>query len=82
MLLVANIDLLPGDDASVVTAQVQDSQGNPIPLAVENVVKIPGFDWITEVIVRLPDGIGLSQAQVSVNARGVTSNQALIQLSP
>jgi len=83
MLLVANIDLLPGDDASVVTAQVQDSQGNPIPLAVENVVKIPGFDWITEVIVRLPDGLAnLTQAQVSVTARGQTSNAAVIQIAP
>jgi hypothetical protein len=83
MLLVANIDLLPGDDASVVTAQAQDSQGNTFPLAVENVVKVPSFDWITEVIVRLPDGLAnLSQAQVSVNARGQPSNQALIHLTP
>ena len=82
MLLVANIDLLPGDDASVVTAQAQDSQGNTFSLPVENVVKVPSFDWITEVIVRLPDALAnLSQAQVSVNARGVSSNQALIHLA-
>lgn len=82
MLLVANIDLLPGDDASIVTAQAQDSQGNTFPLTVENVVKIPGFDWITEVIVRLPDGLAnLSETQVSVSARGSTSNQALIHLA-
>ncbi|HXM34898.1 MAG TPA: glycoside hydrolase family 16 protein [Pyrinomonadaceae bacterium] len=79
MLLVANIDLLPGDDASVVTAQ---AQGN-IPLKVEAVVKVPSFDWITEVIVRLPDELAnLNQAQVSVTARGQTSNAAVIQLAP
>jgi len=83
MLLVANIDLLPGDDASVVTAQAQDSQGNTFPLTVENVVKIPSFDWITEVIVILPDELAnLSQAQVSVQARGQPSNEALVQLTP
>ncbi len=83
MLLVANVDLLPGDDASVVTAQARDSQGNVYPLLVEGVVKIPIFDWITEVIVRLPDGLAnLNQAQVSVNARGLTSNAAVIQLTP
>ena len=83
MLLVANFDSLPGDDASVVTAQAQDTQGNPYPLLVENVVKVPNFDWITEVIVRLPDGLAnLNQAQISVNARGLTSNTAVIQLTP
>jgi len=83
MLLVANVDLLPGDDASVVTAQAQDSQGNIFPLTVENVVKVPSFDWITEVIVKLPDGLAnLTQAQVSVNARGQTSNAAVIHLAP
>lgn len=83
MLLVANVDLLPGDDASVVTAQAQDSQGNIFPLTVEIVVKVPSFDWITEVIVRLPDGLAnLTQAQVSVNARGQTSNATVIQLAP
>ena len=81
MLLVANVDLLPGDDASVVTAQAQDSQGNIVPLTVENVVKVPSFDWITEVIVRLPDGLGnLMQAQVSVNVRGAASNRVLINI--
>ena len=83
MLLVANLDLLPGDDASVVTAQAQDSQGNIFPLTVENVAKIPSFDWITEVVVRLPDTLAnLSQAEVRVNARGQTSNTAVIQLAP
>ena len=83
MLLVANIDLLPGDDASVATAQAQDSQGGTFPLPVEAVTKVPTFDWITEVIVRLPDQLGsVSQALVSVNCRGQTSDPAMIQLTP
>lgn len=83
MLLVANVDLLPGDDASVVAAQAQDPLGNVFTLPVENVVKVPSFDWITEVIVKLPDGLkNAAQAQVSVSARGQTSNAAVIQLTP
>jgi beta-glucanase (GH16 family) len=82
MLLVANIDLLPGDDASVVTAEAQDGQGNSFPLTVENVVKVPSFEWITQVVVRLPDELAnLSEAQVSVRARGQPSNMALIRLT-
>jgi beta-glucanase (GH16 family) len=82
MLMTANIDLLPGDDASLVTAQAHDSQGNAYPLPVENVVKVPSFDWITAVIVRLPDELAnLYQAQISVTARGLTSNTASIQIT-
>jgi beta-glucanase (GH16 family) len=79
MLLVANVDLLPGE---VVTAVAQDSQGNPYVLPVENVVKVPSFDWITEVIVRLPDGLAnLNQAQIRVTAHQLTSNATVIQLT-
>ena len=46
---------VPGAAASVATAQAQDSQGILFSLPVEAVVKVPSFDWITEVIVRLPD---------------------------
>ena len=55
MLLVANVDLLPGDDSSVVTAEARDSQGHSYPLIVEDVEKVPSFEWITQVVVRLPD---------------------------
>ena len=83
MLLVANIDLFPTDDASVATAQAQDSLGNIFPLPVEAVAKVPSFDWITELIVRLPDQLAsLNQATVSVNCRGQTSDPAVIQLAP
>jgi len=67
----------------VVTAEAQDSQANIHPLIVEGVEKVPGFEWITQVVVRLPDQLqNLSEAQVSVKARGLTSNQALINLTP
>lgn len=81
-LFVANLDLLPGDAASVVTAQAEDSQGNVFPLTVEAVGRVPQFDWITEVIVKLPDGLSsLDQAAVSVRARGLSSNKAVVAIS-
>ena len=61
MLLVANVDLLPGDNTSLVTAEARDAQGGPsYPLIVEAVEKVPSFEWITQVVVRLPDGFGIS----------------------
>jgi beta-glucanase (GH16 family) len=81
-LFVANLDLMPGDDASVVTAQAEDSQGNIFPLTVEAVGRVPQFDWMTEVIVKLPDELGsLDQASVSVKARGLSSNKAVVAIA-
>jgi len=83
MLLVANVDLMPGDDASVVSAEARDGQGHTFPLPVENVVKVPEFEWLTQVIVRLPDELSnLSEAQISVRARGQLSNEALVRFTP
>lgn len=82
MLLVANVDLQPGDNTSVITAEAR-VQGQSYPLIVEAVEKIPSFEWITQVVVRLPDELrSLSETQVSVKARGQPSNEALVRLTP
>ena len=82
LLLVANIDLMPGEDFSIVKAEAQDAQGNPFSLPVEAVVKVPSFDWLTQVIVRLPDQMAnLNQVTVRVSCRGQTSNSAIIELA-
>ncbi len=83
LMLVANIDLLPGDDSSIVTAQGEDLQSNTFSLPVEAVTKVPSFDWLTQVTVRLPDQVAnLNQAMVRVSCRGQTSNPAIIQIVP
>jgi hypothetical protein len=83
MLLVANIDLLPGDDSSIVTAQARDAQSNTFVLPVEAVVKVPSFNWLTQVIVRLPDQLAnLNQVTVTVTRGGQTSNPAIVQIVP
>jgi len=83
MLLVANVDLLPGDDASIMTAQARDGQGHTYSLIVEGLQKVPSFEWLTQVVVRLPDELSnLSESQISVSARGQPSNEAVIRLTP
>ena len=88
-LLAVNADLLPGEDASVVTAQIEDAQNRIYPAAVEYVGKVPNFDWLTQVVVRLPDevsdygerwwlsisvrGAGSNRAQILVNVRGTNA---------
>ena len=83
ILLAGNIVLNPGEDSSVVTAQAQDSQGYPYPLTVEFVGKVPGYDWLSEVVVRFPDQMTYTgDFWVSISLRGVPSNKAFVTIKP
>jgi hypothetical protein len=73
-----NLDLLPGEDASAVTAQARDSHSRNYSLKVEFVGKVPTLDWLTQVVVRLPDELAQAgDVWVSVKLHGQTSNEVL-----
>ena len=77
-LFVMNLDLNPGE---TVTAQLEDASLKTFPLTVETVGKVPGFDWLTQMIVRLPNDTPTAQTLwVSVSLRGQTSNKARIRM--
>jgi hypothetical protein len=81
MLFVTNLDLLPGETITAVTARAEDAALNVYPLSVESVGKAPNFDWLTQVVVRLPNNTPASQPIfVSVSLRGQTSNKARIRM--
>jgi hypothetical protein len=83
MLLSANLDLQPGDGPSIVAAQADDGAGHVSPLTVEWIGRLPNFDWITVVIVKLPDELAnANQALVSISAHNQSSNAVLMSLSP
>jgi glucose/arabinose dehydrogenase len=76
-----NLDLLPGDTSTAVTARAEDAQLNVYPMTVEFVGKVPGYDWLTEVGVRLPDNLPTGQdLLVSVTLHGQTSNKVRIRM--
>jgi hypothetical protein len=82
MLLANGIDLLPGETTSSVSVQVQleDSEHRIYPLVVEDIRKVPGFDF-SQITVKLPDSITLEgDHQISLTLRGVTGNKPLISL--
>lgn len=82
-LFIANARLQPEDDASVVTARLEDLQQNVYPVTVEHVGAVPGFDWLTQIVVRLPDRIGSAgEFRVSVSIRGLESDKPIITLRP
>ena len=78
MLFAANLDLMPGE---VVTAQALDAQNMPYPLTVEYVGKVPDFNWLSSVIVRLPDTQPLTgDVSIGISLHGANSNGAVLAL--
>ncbi|PYS61486.1 MAG: hypothetical protein DMF74_16285 [Acidobacteria bacterium] len=78
-LFAVSLELLPGEYVSVVTAQAEDVGHKIYPLKVEYVGKVPGFDWLTQVVIRLPDDfLNAGDFLLSVNLRGAVSNKAVI----
>lgn len=78
-----NMDLLPAEDASAVTATARDSQSRTYALKVESVGKlsVPTLDSLTQVVVRLPDGLAQAgDVWISVTLRGKTSNEVLFNV--
>ena len=80
-LFATNLDLLPGEDASAVTASARDSRSRIRSLKVEFVGKIPTLSEVTQVIVRLPDELAqVGDVWISVSLRGQTSNEVLFKI--
>ena len=81
VLFASNLDLLPNEDSTAVTAQAEDAQLNVYPLTVEYVGKVPDFNSLTQVIVRLPDNLPTGQdILVSVTWHARSSNKARITI--
>ena len=83
ILFAYDLELGIGEDVSVVTAKAEDAQQKVYPLAVESIRKLADWEWITQVVVRLPPELanaGAGDVSVSVELRGVPSNKALVRL--
>jgi hypothetical protein len=81
MLFATNVTLNPGENASAVTADAEDAAHVHYPLMVEYVGAVPGFSWMTSVVVRLNDNLGdVGDVLVSITLHGVTSNRVRLGL--
>jgi glucose/arabinose dehydrogenase len=80
-LFATNLTLVGNEDASSVTARAEDAQLNVYPLTVEYVGAVPGFSWLTEVVVVLPGNLPTGQSVlISVTWHAQTSNKARIRI--
>lgn len=86
MLFALHAQLRPGETASAITA-VADVDGTLVPLIVESVNTVPNFDFLTQIVIKFPDGFstgggGPHDAKIRITLRGQTSNQAIIIVVP
>ena len=64
-----------------IVAEAEDSSGRRYQLTVEHVASVPGLDWMSQLIVRLPDGLeSTDYVWVGLSVRGNPTNQAIINL--
>jgi len=79
MLFATGVKLGPGEGAANISAVAEDSQGGTHPLTVEFVGTVPSLSWLTEIVVKLPDGLtNANTGLVSITLHGSSSNKARI----
>jgi hypothetical protein len=80
VLFLSGVELAPNES---VTVNAEDAQHVIYPMTVEYVGKVPNFEWLTQVIVRPPEGLkDGSDVWINVTARGQLSNKGLVTLKP
>jgi Metallo-peptidase family M12B Reprolysin-like len=80
-LFVSGLELLPGENNSVITAQAEFPGHGPIPLVIEHVGKIPNVDAFTQVNLRLPNDLSnAGDVLISVSLRGIASNKVVVNV--
>ena len=82
-LFTTNAELLPGENVSALKVLAEDSQHRVFPLTVEYVGRVPGYDWLTQINVKLPDELeNAGDVSLSINLRGLSSNKAMLSIGP
>ena len=80
-LLLVDLDLFSGETLSIVTAQAIDQSQVVHNLPVEDLRKVPGFPWLSQLTVMLPSDLVVpAEFTASVTVRGKTSNSATFRV--
>ena len=81
-LLTRNLEITAGETVSPPIVQAEDAQHRIFALPVEFVGKIPGFNWLSQIVVRLPNELAAAgEVQITITFRGRTSNKAVITVA-
>lgn len=81
ILFATNVELLAGEDASAITVLAEDSQHQIYSLTVENALRVPNLNGLSQVTVILPDELkGAGDVSISISLHGVISNKAAVSI--
>ena len=79
MLFATSLTLVNGDGPSAVIADGEDAAHVHYPMTVEHVSTVPGFAWMTAVVIRLHDNLSdPGDILVGLTYQGVASNRVRI----
>ena len=80
-LLLVDLDLFQGENLSILTVQAQDKTMVTHNLVVEDLRKVPGVPWMSQLTVRLPDLLAVpNDLTMTVTARNLTSNAVTLKV--
>ncbi|MGI8735238.1 MAG: DUF1800 domain-containing protein [Pyrinomonadaceae bacterium] len=80
-IFARDLELYAGEGVNAFSADVEDAAGKRYLLKIEYVGRVPGFEGITMLIVRLADDLGnVGDVLLSVNLHGVASNRVRIAM--
>lgn len=81
VFFVMNLDLLAGEGANALTVDAEDAQKRHYAFRVENVTPVVGYEWMSQVTVRLSDDIGdVGDVLVRINLHGMSSNRVRVAI--
>lgn len=79
ILFAMNTGLMQGEGASAVTADAEDAAHNFYPLKVVMATPVHGYEWMTQIVLRLNDRMGdVGDVLVRVNIHGMSSNRVRV----
>jgi len=80
IVFATGLKLAAGETASAVTASAEDTQGGVRPLAVEFVGKVPNFNWLSQVVLKLSDQLPVGDNKIRITLHGQTSNPVIVEV--
>ena len=81
-LLARNVEFAPGENVQQLVVRAESPTGETHLLPIEHVGRVPGFPSLTQLTVRLVDGLAAGgDFQLSLVLRGAASNKATLSIT-